>query len=105
MHHFDRRVYVESGDLWWFNEIACNCCIMHICCPADCLTNDGMVSVVFFLIIAYRPLIQSLSLNTAERLAGEDFYPVAFIRCQNAPWLGNSLAYAILPSCPADHVV
>jgi hypothetical protein len=38
-----------------------------------------MVSVVFFLIIAYRPLIQSLSLNTAERLAGEDFHPAAFI--------------------------
>jgi hypothetical protein len=38
-----------------------------------------MVSVVFFLIIAYRPLIQSLSLNTAERLAGEDFYPVGFL--------------------------
>jgi hypothetical protein len=34
--------------------------------------NDGKVPVVFFLIIAYRPLIQSPSLNTAERLAGED---------------------------------
>ena len=40
----------------------------------DCFTDSGMVSVVFFLIIAYRPLIQSPLLNTAVRLAGEDYY-------------------------------
>src|SRR6185369_9673252 len=38
--------------------------------------NGGMVSVVFLLIIAYRPLIQSPLLNLAERLAGEDLYRV-----------------------------
>jgi hypothetical protein len=44
----------------------------------DCLTNNGMVSVVFLLIIAYRPLIQSSLLNTAVRLAGEDCYREAW---------------------------
>ena len=64
---------------------------MHILFATDCLTNDGMVSVVFFLIIAYRPLIQSLSLNTAERLAGEDFYPVWYSSAMDAPWYLKAL--------------
>jgi hypothetical protein len=59
-----------------------------------------MVSVVFFLIIAYRPLIQSSLLNTAVRLAGEDYYREAWIQA-----VVYSLAHAILPSCPADHGV
>ena len=59
---------------------------MHILFTTDCLMNDGMVSVVFFLIIAYRPLIQSLSLNTAERLAGEDFYPEETHQLADEPW-------------------
>jgi hypothetical protein len=59
-----------------------------------------MVSVVFFLIIAYRPLIQSPLLNTALRLAGEDCYREAYFMA-----VVYSLAHALLPFRPADHVV
>jgi hypothetical protein len=103
MHDFWRLVYGESGDGFDLQfrlrkESADNgLCLGHTsntqqkCCAPpkiklaitkkcvykiwlDCFTNNGMVSVVFFLIIAYRPLIQSPLLNTALRLAGEDYY-------------------------------
>ena len=67
----------------------------------DCLTGNGMVSVVFFLIIAYRPLIQSPLLDTAVRLAGEDYYRKA--------WFHGGSVQPLLTRYsrlrPADHVV
>jgi len=72
-----------------------------LCLPKTVTQNGGKVSVVFLLIIAYRPLIQSTLLNLAERLAGEDVYRVLFMHNVGLSNAGTVLKHDVVRYCTA----